>query len=211
MEMRYICACPGQCLRPPVVCSASDGCSCTLSEDLGTINLHDLDNPVAPLRVRVLDQSGSWNTYYYNPCSAFSVQGSQDNCEGVAACQLDAANRDWSLGTQNTVVYKVAQTENHDVSLVYTGGTNNRQVTVHLRCNETLDRPRLTFEEENPYLSYSLLLEAKEACPRNSTTSQAVRATEEGDPYSEEEGRMEKSGRRSPSKRLSRLEADRQL
>ena len=170
MELRYICACPGECLRPPVVCHATDSCSCTLTENLGTIDLHSLDNPVAPLRARALDPSGSWNTYYYNPCSNFSVVGTQGNCEGVAACQEDSGKRDWSLGSQRSVTYHVTQEEvEHDVSLIYTGGTDNRQVTVQLRCNPTLSSAQLSFLNENPAKNYHLILEGKEACPKNST------------------------------------------
>ena len=52
MMFNSVCACPGGCDSPPPPPSSiqTDLCTCKSTSDDVVINLHDLDNPYAPLK-----------------------------------------------------------------------------------------------------------------------------------------------------------------
>ena len=169
LELRSVCACPGECFSPPTTCTQVDDCTCSLNEGLGTISLHDLDNPFAPLRKYVPNtqepSTGVW--YYYNPCTNFSVSGNQNLCRDVAACQVGSPTPiDMPLGLQSTVTYRTSSTDPDTVTLLYTEGYHDRQVAVTIHCNQSATIPTLDFDREDPEKHYFLSLYSSAACPK---------------------------------------------
>ena len=70
-DLYSMCACPDGCSTPPIpqTCDQTDLCTCKSTSDGAVINLHDLDNPYAPLTA--VDSEGY--TYYYNLCSGIKL------------------------------------------------------------------------------------------------------------------------------------------
>ena len=97
-----VCACPRGCGTPSTpMCVQTDSCTCKSTGDGVGIDLHDLDNPYAPLTA--VDNEGY--TYYYNPCSGIKLENEIGKCSGVSACQQDPFhNTYYNIGTHDLVI-----------------------------------------------------------------------------------------------------------
>ncbi|XP_065196343.1 uncharacterized protein LOC135827841 [Sycon ciliatum] len=178
LELRSVCACPGGCMGPQVTCERIDDCTCRLEDGSGTVSLHNLDNPVAPLEATSSDKWNSYN-YYYNPCTKFTSPEPNGNCSGVAACQIiEALGENFNLGFQNGTSFRVSNVDTDIVTLHYVGGGDDRQTFVQLQCNATAAVPVLSYIDESPYRTYHLALESKDACPQRVADPQPVAKAE---------------------------------
>ena len=72
------CACPRMCPSSKGECIAKDVCTCEMSGDSGTINLHSLNNPTNPMT----DGPKPLYSFFYNPCSPLT------NCEGNSVYEI---------------------------------------------------------------------------------------------------------------------------
>ena len=158
-----VCACPGGCDSPPPPpgCIQTDSCICKSNSDDAVINLHDLDNPYAPLTA--VDNEGY--TYYYNPCSGIKLENDIGKCDEVSACQQDPFHDTYyNIGTLNPVIQY-----NHTIKLFtfhYTGGEGGRSFDVQILCDPDADVPVLAADGNIPKgtLFYPLKLTTKYAC-----------------------------------------------
>eukprot|EP00117_Sycon_ciliatum_P031160 scpid86713/ scgid24427/ len=165
MELRSVCACPGGCLNPPISCDRVDDCSCRLSDGSGTLSLHNLDNPFAPLSAKAVDHWNTSYTYYYNPCSPFSLPAPVQNCTNVAACQTIPQNsEDFNIGVHSNVTYRVSTVDSQSVVLHYIHGNDGRNSYVQLICNAAQESPVFTFIKEDPFRTYHFTLESRDCC-----------------------------------------------
>ena len=123
-----VCACPDGCDTPapsdpppPASCDQIDSCTCKSTSDNAVINLHDLDNPYAPLTTA----DNIDYTYYYNPCSGLKIKNDKlGECDGVAGCQGDPyADVFYSIGnTGPEISYNVTLNE---FTFLYTKGSED--------------------------------------------------------------------------------------
>eukprot|EP00117_Sycon_ciliatum_P035378 scpid79244/ scgid26836/ len=165
LELRSVCACPGGCLNPPISCDRVDDCSCRLSDGSGTLSLHNLDNPFAPLSAKAVDHWNTSYTYYYNPCSPFSLPAPVQNCTNVAACQTIPQNsEDFNIGVHSNVTYRVSTVDSQSVVLHYIHGNDGRNSYVQLICNAAQESPVFTFIKEDPFRTYHFTLESRDCC-----------------------------------------------
>ena len=158
-----VCACPGGCGSPPPPpsCTQTDSCTCKSTSDDAMINLHDLDNPYAPLTA--VDNEGY--TYYYNPCSGIKLKNEIGKCDGVSACQQDPFHDTYyNIGALNPEIRY-----NDTVKMFtfhYTGGEGGRTFDVKMLCDPDADVPVLAADGYIPKgtLFYPLKLTTKYAC-----------------------------------------------
>jgi len=158
-----VCACPDGCGAPPSngTCNQTDSCTCKSTSDGTVINLHDLDNPYAPLIAK--DSEGY--TYYYNPCSGIKLQNPIGKCNGVAACQEDPFHNTWyNIGNNGPeIIYNSAL---HLFIFLYAGGEGGRTFSVRMVCDHNSTAPVLSTDTEIPRdaIHYPLKLITKYAC-----------------------------------------------
>ena len=164
-----VCACPDGCDTPPVPtppptpsCDQMDSCTCKSNSDNVLIDLHDLDNPYAPLTIT----DGTSYTYYYNPCSGLKLDvDERGKCDGVAGCQFDPYAVDYyNIGmTGPKIDYDVATKE---FTFHYTDGEESRSFDVRVVCDPNADSPVLATDGDIPYgvYFYPLTLTTRLAC-----------------------------------------------
>ena len=162
-----VCACPDGCDTPapppsPASCDQIDSCTCKSTSDNAVIDLHDLDNPYAPLTTT----DNRDYSYYYNPCSGLKLKnGKMGQCDGVAGCQGDPyADGYYSIGkTGPTITYNATIKE---FTFHYTEGNDDRSFAVRMICDPKADSPRLATDGDIPYgvYFYPLKLTTKLAC-----------------------------------------------
>ena len=158
-----VCACPGGCGSPPPPpsCTQTDSCTCKSTSDDAMINLHDLDNPHAPLTA--VDNEGY--TYYYNPCSGIKLKNEIGKCDGVSACQQDPFHDTYyNIGALNPEIRY-----NDTVKMFtfrYTGGERGRTFDVKMLCDPDADVPVFATDGYIPKgtLFYPFKLTTKYAC-----------------------------------------------
>ena len=161
-----VCACPNGCYSPPSneTCDQTDSCTCKSTSDGAVINLHDLDNPYAPLTAE--DNKGYF--YYYNPCSGIKLQqNTSRKCNEVAACQYDP---------YHGVYYDIGETgpkidynaTSKSFTFHYTGGEGNRSFDVRMICDPDVAATILLPDDDIPkgVTMYPLKLISKFACPQ---------------------------------------------
>ena len=160
-----VCACPNGCYSPPSngTCDQTDSCTCKSTSDGAVINLHDIDNPNAPLTAE--DNEGYF--YYYNPCSGIKLQNTSGKCNGVAACQYDP---------YHGVYYDIGETgpkidynaTSKSFTFHYTGGQGNRSFDVRMICDHDVAGTILLPDDDIPkgVTMYPLKLISKFACPQ---------------------------------------------
>eukprot|EP00117_Sycon_ciliatum_P044220 scpid65127/ scgid31929/ len=165
VELHSVCACANGCLNPKTTCHRVDDCSCRLDNNRGTLSLHSLDNPFAPITYRNTN-SGLTSSYYYNPCTNFTPAQPNENCQDIAVCRtLVPPGVDFSLGVQTNVTYRVSTFDPDSVTLVYQGGTEGRESYVRMQCNVTLEAPVLLFDGLDPSLhAFHFTLHSRDAC-----------------------------------------------
>ena len=162
-----VCACPDGCDTPapppsPASCDQIDSCTCKSTSDNAVIDLHNLDNPYAPLTTT----DNRDYTYYYNPCSGLKLDNDKmGQCDGVAGCQGDPyADGFYSIGkTDPNITYNATVKE---FTFYYTKGNDDRSFTIRMICDHTADIPTLTTDGDIPYgvYIYPLKLTTKLAC-----------------------------------------------
>lgn len=159
-----VCACPDGCgtPAPPFTpsCDQTDSCTCKSSSDGAIIDLHDLDNPYAPLTTT----DGSSFTYYYNPCSGLKIKA-MGKCNGVAACQEDPyADTYHNIGTTGPKINYNATTKVFTFHYIY--GEDNRSFDVRMICDPKADSPVLATDGDIPngVNFYPFKLTTKLAC-----------------------------------------------
>ena len=166
-NVHTVCACPDGCDTPapppsPVSCDQIDSCTCKSTSDNALINLHNLDNPYAPLTTT----DNRDYTYYYNPCSGLKLNiDKKGHCDGVAGCQgdpyVDGFN---SIGeTGPKITYNATVKE---FTFLYTKGTYHRSFAVRMICDRKADSPTLETDGNIPHgvYFYPLKLTTKLAC-----------------------------------------------
>jgi len=155
-DVHSVCACVGGCISPPSipVFHQIDSCTFKSVSDGAVIDLHDLDNPYAPLSTT--DTSGY--TYYYNPCSGLQIDG----CAGAAGCVIDSNNMlRLHLGNPDNVIIQYNTTSEH-FTLHYTGGNEGYLFDVVLICDSKSKEPVFVLDEEQ--LPYTFVLVTKFVC-----------------------------------------------
>ncbi|XP_065887649.1 uncharacterized protein [Dysidea avara] len=159
-----VCACPNGCGGTPPsngTCDQTDSCSCKSPSDGAVIDLHDLDNPYAPLTAE--DNEGY--TYYYNPCSGIKLQNPIGKCDGVAACQEDPFHNTWyNIGNNDPEINYNATSKSF--TFYYTGGEGGRSFDVRMVCDRDSKAPVLAADGDIPKgaTRYRLKLISKYAC-----------------------------------------------
>jgi len=159
-----VCACPNGCSQPPPpngTCDQTDSCTCKSTSDGAVINLHDLDNPYAPLTAK--DNEGY--TYYYNPCSGIKLQNPIGKCNEVAACQEDPFHNTWyNIGNNGPEIHYNATS--NSFTFHYTGGEGGRSFDVKMVCDHDSKAPILAADGDIPkgIIHYPLKLISKYAC-----------------------------------------------
>ena len=169
LELRSVCACPGGCEQEQVTCKPqSDDCSCTLSQDLGTFTLKDLDNPDGPLHAVGPDRTN----YYYNPCSNITVKGPNGFCKNVSGCKInEPSGTDYALGLQSLVSYRVSNFDPNIVTLMYAGGSEGKSFYIEAHCSHEADHLVFEFLKAVPSPQaetavYYFYLESDHVCAR---------------------------------------------
>ena len=169
-NVHSVCACPDGCdtpapppIPPPTPsCDQIDSCTCKSNSDNAVINLHDIDNPYAPLQTK----DNRDYTYYYNPCSGLKLKTDEEGkCDGVPACQEDPyADTYYNLGQTVPIIYYSATAK--EFSFLYTKGNEDRSFVVRMICDPKADTPVLETEGYIPYgvYFYPLKLTTKLAC-----------------------------------------------
>ena len=166
-SVRSVCACPDGCDTPPgsppitPSCKQIDSCTCKSTSDNAIIDLHDLDNPYAPLTT----MDGTEYTYYYNPCSGIKIKVDEEGkCDGVAGCQFDPYPVDYNnIGKTGPNIEYNATTK--EFTFHYTGGEYNRSFDVRMICDPKADSPVLATDGDIPHgRFYPLTLTTKLAC-----------------------------------------------
>ena len=158
-----VCACPGGCGSPPPPpsCIQTDSCTCNSTSNDAVINLHDLDNPYAPLTA--VDNEGY--TYYYNPCSGIKLKNEIGKCDEVSACQEDPFH-----DTYYNIGALTPEIRYNDTIKLFTfhygGGEGGRSFDVKMLCDPNADVPVLAADGNIPKgtLFYPLKLTTKYAC-----------------------------------------------
>ena len=131
-----------------------DSCTFKSVSDGAVIDLHDLDNPHAPLSTT--DTSGY--TYYYNPCSGLQTDG----CAGAAGCVIDSYNMfHLHLGNPENVIIQYNTTSKH-FTLHYTGGNEGYMFDVVMICDSKSKEPILNLDKEQP--PYIFVIVTKFVC-----------------------------------------------
>ncbi|XP_065887873.1 uncharacterized protein [Dysidea avara] len=158
-----VCACPNGCGAPPSngTCDQTDSCTCKSPSDGAVINLHNLDNPYAPLTAE--DNEGY--TYYYNPCSGIKLQNPIGKCDGVAACQEDPFHNTWyNIGNNGPKIDY--NTTSESFIFHYTEGEGGRSFDVRMICDRDSKAPVLAADGDIPkgVTRYPLKLISKYAC-----------------------------------------------
>ena len=165
--VRSVCACPNGCNAPasPLItlsCDQIDSCTCKSNSDNAIINLHDLDNPYAPLTTT----DSTDYTYYYNPCSGLKIKVDENGkCDEVASCQFDPyVNNYNNIGQIYPKIDYNATTK--EFTFHYTDGEDNRSFDVRMICDPKADNPVLAIDGDIPHgvLSYPLKLTTRLAC-----------------------------------------------
>ena len=160
-----VCACPGGCdtPAPPSTssCDQIDSCTCKSNSDNAVINLHELDNPYAPLRTT----DNRDYTYYYNPCSGLKLDVDEEGkCDGVAGCQEDPyADTYYNLGQTVPIIYYNVTVK--EFTFHY-GKYGKRSFDVRMICDPKADTPILETDSDIPHgvSFYPLKLTTKFAC-----------------------------------------------
>ncbi|XP_065887819.1 uncharacterized protein [Dysidea avara] len=158
-----VCACPNGCSTQPSngTCDQTDSCTCKSTSDGAVINLHDLDNPYAPLTAK--DNEGY--TYYYNPCSGIELQNLIGKYSGVAACQYNPLNdKYFSIGKNGPKIDYNATSKSF--TFCYTGGDGSRSFHVRMECDHDAKVPVLAADGDIPFdvTDYPFKLISKYAC-----------------------------------------------
>ena len=160
--VRSVCACPDGCDTPALSCDQIDSCTCKSYRDNAMINLHDLDNPHAPLTT----MDGTDYTYYYNPCSGLNIKvGEKNKCDGVAGCQFDPYVNDYyNIGRLDPKIDYNATTK--EFTFHYTDGEEDRSFDVRMICDPKADSPVLATDGDIPHgvFFYPLKLTTRLAC-----------------------------------------------
>ncbi|XP_065888150.1 uncharacterized protein [Dysidea avara] len=164
-DLYSVCACPNGCSGPPSngTCDQTDSCTCKSTSDGAVINLHDLDNPYAPLTAE--DNEGYF--YYYNPCSGIKLQNTSGKCNGVAACQYDPYHGVYyDIGNIGPKIHYNATSKSF--TFHYTGGQENRSFDVRMICDPDVASTILLPDDDIPkgVTMYPLKLISKYACPQ---------------------------------------------
>ena len=163
MSVYSACACNGDCNVPTDDCVKSDTCSCQLKENGKQFNLHPLDNPNKPLRVK--DRKGY--IYYYNPCSGVGKSKRlPPQCHYAGACQEDP-----NTATGDSLYYVIGgmnpsiSYSNESVTLHYSKGDDGRTFDVRLICDHT-DTTIFAVDGDIPQgtLHYNFTLTTKHGC-----------------------------------------------
>ena len=161
-----VCACPDGCDSPalptPPPPTQIDSCTCKSNSDNAVINLHELDNPHAPLKAK----DNRDYTYYYNPCSGLNLQIVENGkCDGVSACQEDPYSGSYfNMGQIDPIISYNATVK--EFTFHYTKGDGDRSFDVRMVCDPKADTPILTTDDDIPYgvYFYPLKLTTKLAC-----------------------------------------------
>lgn len=158
-----VCACTGGCETPaPTKCIQTDSCTCKSENNDGVgIDLHDLDNPYAPLTA--VDNEGY--TYYYNPCGGIKLENVIGKCDGVSACQQDPFHDTYyNIGTLVPVIQY--SPTNKTFTFHYTGGQGGRSFDIEMVCDPDADVPVFAANGYIPKgtLFYPFKLTTKYAC-----------------------------------------------
>ena len=160
-SVRSVCACPDGCDAPAVPsCNQIDSCTCKSNSDNAIINLHDLDNPYAPLTTTDdIDY-----TYYYNPCSGLQIKiADKGKCDEVAGCQYDPYVKNYNnIGQIDPKIDYNATTK--EFTFHYTGGEDSRSFDVRMICDPKADSPMLASDGDHHGDFYPLTLTTKLAC-----------------------------------------------
>ncbi|XP_065888345.1 uncharacterized protein [Dysidea avara] len=155
-----VCACPNGCGGPPSngTCDQTDSCTCKSTSDGAVINLHDLDNPYAPLTAK--DNEG--HTYYYNPCSGIHLEDSSGKCDGAAACQYDPYHDVYyNIGNNSPRIDYDATSKSF--TFHYTGDGDGHSIDVRMICDHDVATTILAVDGDIPNSAH-LKLVSKYAC-----------------------------------------------
>ena len=159
-----VCACPNGCdtpAPPSTSCDQIDSCTCKSSSDNAVINLHNIDNPYAPLKIT----DNRDYTYYYNPCSGLKLDVDEEGkCDGVPACQEDPyADTYYNLGQTVPIIYYNVTVKEFTFHYRKYG---ERSFDVRMVCDPKADTSVLEIDGNIPYEEYfyPLKLTTKLAC-----------------------------------------------
>ena len=161
-SVHSVCACLDGCdtpTFPPFI--QIDSCTCKSNSDNALIDLHDLDNPYAPLTTT----DGTGYTYYYNPCSGLKLKvDDYGKCNKVGGCQFDPYQNNYNnMGHLNPKIEYNATTK--EFTFHYTGGDYNLSFDVRMICDPKADSPVLATDGDiRPGTFYPLTLTTKLAC-----------------------------------------------
>ena len=165
-SVRSVCACPDGCDAPDsplrtLSCNQIDSCTCKSNSDNAIINLHDLNNPYAPLTTT----DGTDYTYYYNPCSGLKIKvDDKGKCDGEAGCQFDPYVKNYNNMGQiyPKIDYNAATKE---FTFHYTDQEYNRSFDVRMICDPKADSHVLATDGDIHHGTfYPLTLTIKLAC-----------------------------------------------
>ena len=165
-NVRSVCACPDGCDAPgfppsTLSCNQIDFCTCKSNSDDAIINLHDLDNPFAPLTTT----DDTYYTYYYNPCSGLKIKvDEKGTCAGVAGCQFDPYVSNYNNIGQ--LFPKIDyNTTTKEFTFHYTDGEGSRSFDVRMICDPKAESPVLATDGDIHHGTfYPLTLTTKLAC-----------------------------------------------
>ena len=160
-SVRSVCACPNGCNTPAIPsCNQNDSCTCKSNSDNAVINLHDLDNPYAPLTTT----DGTNHIYYYNPCSGLKIKvDNYGKCDGVAGCQLNPYwGNYFNIGKNDPKIDYNTTTK--EFTFHYIDGDDSRSFDVRMICDPMADIPVLATDGDILGYFYPLKLATKLAC-----------------------------------------------
>ena len=165
-SVRSVCACLDGCDTPDsppftLSCNQIDSCTCKSNSDNALINLHDLDNPYAPLTAT----DDTYYTYYYNPCSGLQVKVDENGkCDGAAGCQFDPYVSNYNNIGQ--LYPKIDyNTTTKEFIFHYIDGDYSRSFDVRMICDPKADSPVLATDGDIHHGTfYPLTLTTKLAC-----------------------------------------------
>ncbi|XP_046565751.1 P cell-type agglutination protein map4-like [Haliotis rubra] len=127
-------------------------------------------------RFRDIPDAASPNLRYsWNPCEPFS-EGSV--CQGVELCQLSpTTGDDYVLGRGGNSRFVVESLQRiFFVYSILSDQGQTRETYIELVCNASVDA-QLVFQEENPPLTYHMVLTSKYACPHTVPSNSTVSPT----------------------------------
>ncbi|XP_062522522.1 uncharacterized protein LOC134197252 [Corticium candelabrum] len=178
-----LCCChPSFVTTNDVKCKRQTSCSCEMSDDSGSIDLHPLvsgqsqDQPAFQLL-------SNGYLYTYNPCTPVDYENEVSTCtanDDPAVCQIfsNGTGKGVRCGSQADVsftAYKHEMTGVQEVNITYRGGQGTRFSTVTLKCdNNQHATSQFEFEGENPPGHYNFLLTSYYSCPRRSGKKLAI-------------------------------------